>query len=60
MQILDLGQATIQPEQPIEAGSFTTLLLTYTAGHPIDDSGYIKIAFPSVSDIGTPQFDDPS
>jgi hypothetical protein len=60
MQHLDLGQATIQPKQPVVAGSFTTIALTYTAGHPIDDSGYVKIAFRSVSDFGTPQFDDPA
>ena len=36
------------------------IALTYTAGHPIDDSGYVKIAFRFASDYGTPQFDDPS
>jgi hypothetical protein len=52
----DLGLATIYPGKPIIAGQFTTLYFTYTAGHPIDDSGFIKITFRSVSDIGTPQF----
>ncbi len=58
MQQYDLGQAAIQPNEPIVAGSFTTIYFTYTCGHPIDDSGFIKIAFRSVSDVGAPQFDD--
>ncbi len=53
-----LGEATVQPDQPVVAGSFTTITFTYTAGHPVDDSGFIKIAFRSVSDFGTPQFDE--
>lgn len=57
---LDLGQAVIHPRQPIVAGSFATIEFTYTAGHPIDDSGYVKIAFRIVSDFGSPQFDDPT
>ncbi|MEW5720063.1 MAG: hypothetical protein AB1817_15665, partial [Chloroflexota bacterium] len=60
MQQYDLGQAIIQPNQPIVAGSFTTICFTYTCGHPIDDSGFIKITFRSVSDAGAPQFDDPA
>jgi hypothetical protein len=60
MQQFDLGRAAIQPEHPMEAGAFTTVILTYTAGHPIDDSGYVKLAFRSVTDFGTPQFDDPA
>jgi hypothetical protein len=60
MPDLNLGHASIDPEQPVVAGSYTTVTLTYTAGHPIDDSGYLKIAFRSVSDVGAPQFDDPS
>ena len=39
------GKATIRPDHPVVAGSFTTITFTYTAGHPIDDSGYVKIAF---------------
>jgi hypothetical protein len=54
-----LGEASVQPNQPLPAGSYTTIEYTFTAGHPIDDSGYIKFAFRSVTDIGTPQFDDP-
>ena len=58
MQNLDLGQASIDPKGPVVAGSFTTITFTYTAGHPIDDSGYLKIVFRIVNDFGTPQFDD--
>ena len=60
MQQIALGYATIQPKRPIVAGSYTTLTLTYVAGHPVDDSGYVKIVFRSVGDFGTPQFDDPA
>ena len=60
MGTIDLGQAKIQPQQPVIAGSFTTITFTYTAGHPIDDSGYVMIAFRSVGDFGTPQFDNPT
>ena len=60
MQELDLGNATIDPKEPVIAGAFTTINYTYTAGHPIDDSGYIKIVFRIVSDCGTPQFNNPS
>jgi hypothetical protein len=60
MQSFDLGQAIIKPNLPVVAGSFTTIAFTYTADHPIDDSGYLKIAFRSVSDVGAPQFDDPA
>jgi len=60
MQHLDLGRATIELEGAIVAGSLATIVFTYTAGHPIDDSGYVKITFRSVSDSGAPQFDDPA
>jgi hypothetical protein len=60
MQNLDLGYADIDPKGPVVAGSFTTITYTYTAGHPIDDSGYLKIVFRIVNDFGTPQFDDPT
>jgi hypothetical protein len=57
---MDLGYAEIQNLGPVVAGAFTTVVFTYTAGHPIDDSGYLMIAFRSVSDFGTPQFNDPT
>jgi hypothetical protein len=58
MHSLDLGNATIEPDGPVVAGSFVTTAYTYTAGHPIDDSGYLKIVFRIVNDFGTPQFVD--
>ena len=60
MQSLDLGRAELTPNAPVVAGSYTSLALTYTAGHPIDDSGYIKVVFRQVSDFAAPQFTDPS
>ena len=60
MQHLDLGQATIHPDQSIVAGSFATITFTYTAGHPLDDSAYVKVVFRFASDFGAPQFDDPA
>jgi hypothetical protein len=59
-QHLDLGTAVLDPNEPIVAGSYIAIRFTYTAGHPIDDSGYLKIAFRSVGDFGSPQFSDPS
>ena len=59
IQSLDIGTATVQPGQPVVAGSFTTIRFIYTAEHPIDDSGYIKITFRSAGDFGVPQFDKP-
>jgi hypothetical protein len=60
MHFIDLGHAAIRPDQPVVAGSFATLRYTYTAGHPIDDTGYVKIAFRYAGDFGRPQFDRPS
>ena len=60
MQQIALGKAVIRPERPVVAGSFTTITFIYTAGHPIDDSGYVKIVFRHVGDFGAPQFDDPT
>ncbi|MCD6355941.1 MAG: DUF3604 domain-containing protein, partial [Anaerolineaceae bacterium] len=60
MQQFNLGTASIQPNTPAIAGAFTSITFTYTAGHPIDDSGYLKIVFRRVGDYGTPQFDRPS
>ena len=58
-QQLKLGTATIEPAGPVEAGSYATIELTYTADHPIDDTGYLKICFRHVGDFGTPQFTEP-
>ena len=55
---IDLGRAWIDPGAPVVAGSFTTVTYTYMAGHPVDDSGHVKIAFRQMGDFGTPQFSD--
>jgi hypothetical protein len=59
-QKIDLGTAEILSEKTVEAGSFATLRYVYTAGHPIDDTGFIKIAFRYAGDFGSPQFGIPS
>jgi hypothetical protein len=59
MQQIDLGVAHVEPNAPIVAGSFATITYTYEAGHPIDDSGFIRVAFRNVGDFGAPQFADP-
>ena len=56
---IDLGKAVITPRRPLVAGSLVTLTYTYTAGHPIDDSGCVKVAFRFAGDFGVPQFSDP-
>ncbi|MDH3579280.1 MAG: DUF3604 domain-containing protein, partial [Hyphomicrobiales bacterium] len=54
------GSATIDPSGKVEAGSWATFTLVYTAGfYGIDDSGSIKIVSRFASDQTTPQFDDP-
>ena len=60
MQRIDPGKATLRRDHPVVAGAYTTIHYTYTAGHPIDDSGYVKIAFRIISDFGEPQFDNPA
>ncbi len=56
----EMGTATLTPDAPIEAGSYTSLVYTYTAGKfGIDDTGGIKISFRSTSDMGKPQFTRP-
>lgn len=54
------GSATLSPADPVEAGSWQSLVLTYTAGKfGIDDSGSLKVCFRFASDMTKPQFDDP-
>jgi hypothetical protein len=60
MERLDLGRAAVSPRSPLVAGSWTTRVFTYTAGHPIDDTGHVKIAFRFAGDFGVPQFTDPA
>lgn len=59
MNGIDLGKAHLSPQRPVVAGSCQRLRLTYIVGHPIDDSGYIKVAFRYAGDFGTPQFTFP-
>ena len=56
-----MGSATVEPSGSFEAGSYQSFKLTYTAGYfGIDDTGSIKIVHRFASDMGKPQFDDPS
>ena len=55
-----LGKTAIEPRTPVVAGSYTTIAFTYTAGHPIDDTGYLKIVFRYAGDFGPPQFSNAS
>ena len=55
------GTATITPDAPVEAGSWQSFTLVYTAGRfGIDDSGSIKVCFRFASDQTRPQLDDPA
>ena len=56
-----MGSATISPEGQFDAGSFQEFTLVYTAGYfGIDDTGSIKVVHRFASDMGRPQFDNPS
>ncbi|RKX28300.1 MAG: DUF3604 domain-containing protein [Verrucomicrobia bacterium] len=57
---IDLGKARIVPSGRVKAGSLTTIRFTYTVGHPIDDTGSVKIVFRYAGDFGVPQLSDPS
>lgn len=55
-----MGSATLTAAAPVEAGSFQSVALVYTAGYfGIDDTGSIKIVQRFASDMGRPQLDDP-
>ncbi len=55
-----MGSATLEPNGPVEAGSYQSFTLVYTAGpFGIDDTGSIKIGFRFATDFGPVQFDDP-
>ena len=56
---MKIGKASIDMKNPVEAGSLQTVRYIFAAGHAIDDSGYIKIAFRFAGDFGTPQFGNP-
>ncbi len=56
-----MGSATVSPTGDFEAGSYQEFTVTYTAGYfGIDDSGSIKLVHRFASDMGRPQFDNPS
>ena len=56
-----MGHAEVEPKGAFEAGSYQSFTLTYTAGYfGIDDSGSIKIVHRFASDMGRPQFSDPT
>jgi Protein of unknown function (DUF3604) len=55
-----MGTATLSPIDPVEAGSFQSFTLVYTAGYfGIDDTGSIKIVQRFAGDMGRPQWSDP-
>lgn len=55
-----LGSASITPTAPVAAGEYGTWTIEYTVGRSaIDDGGRIRVAYRTVSDHGTPQFDRP-
>jgi uncharacterized protein DUF3604 len=55
------GTATVTPDSPVEAGSWQSFTLVYTAGRfGIDDSGSVKVCFRFASDQTRPQLDDPA
>ena len=56
-----MGHASIEPTGEFAAGSFQSFVLTYTAGYfGIDDTGTIKVVHRFASDMGRPQFDNPT
>ena len=56
-----MGSATISPTGRFEAGSFQTFTLVYTAGYfGLDDTGSLKVVHRFASDMGRPQWSDPS
>jgi hypothetical protein len=56
-----MGTVSLTPSTPVTAGEYGTWVLTFTAGeYGIDDGGSLVVAWRSVSDWDTPQFDEPS
>ena len=56
-----MGSATLSPEGAVEAGSWQSFELVYTAGRfGIDDTGSLKVAMRFATDFGPVQFDDPA
>ncbi len=57
---MNLGKARIIPSGKVLAGARLTVRYTYTVGHPIDDTGSVKIVFRYAGDFQVPQFMDPA
>ncbi len=56
-----MGTATLSPAGPFIAGTHESFTLIYTAGtFGIDDTGMLKIAWRTTSDMAKPQFSDPA
>jgi len=56
-----LGLAVLTPGDSVVAGSFASLALCYTAGpFGVDDTGNLRIVHRYATDMGKPQFDDPT
>ena len=56
-----MGSAYVSPEGAFEAGSFQEFTVTYEAGYfGIDDTGSIKVVHRFASDMGRPQFNNPT
>ena len=56
----EMGSVAIAPLGPVEAGSYQSFFIVYTAGKfGIDDSGSLKIVHRFASDLGRLQMDDP-
>jgi hypothetical protein len=57
----DAGRVEIDNHGPFVAGSYQRFVLTYTVGrYGIDDTGSLKICYRFASDMGRPQFTDPT
>ncbi len=56
-----MGTVELAPQRKVVAGEFSTWTITFTAGeYGIDDGGTLVVAWKSVSDWDTPQFDEGS
>ncbi|KAA0596061.1 hypothetical protein J2848_002670 [Azospirillum lipoferum] len=56
-----MGTMTASSPGPFLAGSHQSIVLTYTAGDfGIDDTGSLRICWRTTSDMGKPQFKDPT
>ncbi len=55
-----MGTVSMSPTTDVMAGEFSTWTFTFTAGeYGIDDGGSLVLAWKSVSDWDSPQFDEP-